>query len=356
MQRQNFNNKRTRSRVLVVPILGVLTGATAVLPTLTRRWYTLPWSPSDPCRKFTWKTLRHRHSLTKGQKQLSDVLDSFHWNDEYTVYEALSHIISWICSFPPLNLRCLSYSSQFFLLFFPFSEGWSGLTQTYNRNRSWTPFDPNTGAPFALLHSFPNISFHQIILKVRATAKEGGLRQKDGISFLASDAPPPPTPGDSGLALRLGEKEGSWAVMQDNPHDSLANSTESSCPKVEWLGLYPLPPWPLDVGCRRKGMLLGEAALQLWQTLQGPSWRLSANSTPSVAGKRVGARRQSCLGSQVSPWDSREVWVLGFVQERIQEWAIVKWKKIYSGRYTTHRQSVDHLRRWEAPGYGVSSF
>lgn len=184
MQRQNFNSKRTRSRMLVVPILGVLTGATAVLASLTRRWCTLPWSSSDPCRKFTWKTLRHRHNLTKGKKQLSDVLDSFHWNDEYTVYEALSHIISWIYSLPPLNLGCLSYSSQFFLLFFPFSEGWSGLTQTYNRNRSWTPFDPNTRAPFALLHSFPNISFHQIILKGQSH-REGGRAETEGWNFLS---------------------------------------------------------------------------------------------------------------------------------------------------------------------------
>ena len=41
---------------------------------------------------------------------------------------------------------------------------------------------------------------------------------------------------------------------------------------------------------------------------------------------------------------------LAFMQERIQDWAIVKRKKAYSGRYALHRQSVRHLRRRETPG------
>ena len=43
-------------------------------------------------------------------------------------------------------------------------------------------------------------------------------------------------------------------------------------------------------------------------------------------------------------------------RKRIQEQAIVKWEKVCSGRYTLHRQSVDHLRRREAPLNGFVSF
>lgn len=84
---------------------------------------TLPWDSSDPWSTFTWKALKHSCNLTKRQRQLSDIF-SFHWNDEYTVYEALSHSISWICLLPPLNLGGAFYS-QFFLLFFSFSKEWS---------------------------------------------------------------------------------------------------------------------------------------------------------------------------------------------------------------------------------------
>ena len=43
-------------------------------------------------------------------------------------------------------------------------------------------------------------------------------------------------------------------------------------------------------------------------------------------------------------------------RKRIQEQAIVKWEKVCSGSYTLHRQSVDHLRRQEAPLNGFVSF
>ena len=48
------------------------------------------------------------------------------------------------------------------------------------------------------------------------------------------------------------------------------------------------------------------------------------------------------------------MWVLVFVQEIIQERAIAKRKKVYSGRHTLH--GVGHLVRQEAPGYEVVSF
>ena len=40
--------------------------------------------------------------------------------------------------------------------------------------------------------------------------------------------------------------------------------------------------------------------------------------------KEWGVRGWSHPRSQVSPWDGRQVWVLGFAQERIQEQATVK--------------------------------
>ena len=61
-----------------------------------------------------------------------------------------------------------------------------------------------------------------------------------------------------------------------------------------------------------------------------------------------------------------QVWILSFTQERIQEWPIVKWKQVYLERCIFHWwcaislrerewpwESVGHLRRWEAPKYGV---
>ena len=39
----------------------------------------------------------------------------------------------------------------------------------------------------------------------------------------------------------------------------------------------------------------------------------------------------------------RQVWILSFAKERIQEHAIVKWRKVYSERNTSHRYSVGHL-------------
>ena len=39
----------------------------------------------------------------------------------------------------------------------------------------------------------------------------------------------------------------------------------------------------------------------------------------------------------------RQVWILSFAKERIQEHATVKWRKVYSERNTSHRYSVGHL-------------
>ena len=59
-------------------------------------------------------------------------------------------------------------------------------------------------------------------------------------------------------------------------------------------------------------------------------------------------------GLEWVPGMGHQVRVLGFMQERIQERATVKWKQVYLERYTLHRQSVGHLRRREAtPGHGV---
>ena len=70
-----------------------------------------------------------------------------------------------------------------------------------------------------------------------------------------------------------------------------------------------------------------------------------------------GWRGWSCPRSQASPWGGHCVWVLGFMQERIQEHAIVKIKKVYSRRYTLHRESVGYLGRQERhQGTGLSVY
>ena len=63
--------------------------------------------------------------------------------------------------------------------------------------------------------------------------------------------------------------------------------------------------------------------------------------------KKNGARGWSRPRSQASPWEDHQVWVLGFVQERIQEPTIVKWRQVYSGRHILHRQSLGRLGKQE---------
>lgn len=72
--------------------------------------------------------------------------------------------------------------------------------------------------------------------------------------------------------------------------------------------------------------------------------------------RKWGGRGWPCPRSLLSPWDGHQVWVAGSIQERLQERDIVKRKRVYSGRDTLHRWNVGHLRRQEAPGYGVSVF
>ena len=70
--------------------------------------------------------------------------------------------------------------------------------------------------------------------------------------------------------------------------------------------------------------------------------------------REQGGRGCSYPMYQVSLWDGHREWVLGFLREKIQEQATVK-RKLYSERYTLHRQSVGHLGRQEAAGYWVVS-
>ena len=90
--------------------------------------------------------------------------------------------------------------------------------------------------------------------------------------------------------------------------------------------------------------------------------------------KKRGTRGESCPRTWGVPGTGCQVWVLGFMQERIQQWAIVKWKHVYLDSYIFQKQntvylrkredpwekhtpqSVDPLRRREAPGYLVVSF
>ena len=90
--------------------------------------------------------------------------------------------------------------------------------------------------------------------------------------------------------------------------------------------------------------------------------------------KNRGMGGESCPRTWVRPWDWPPSVVLGFMQERIQQRAIVKWKHVYLESYLLQKektvylrkwedpweeqtpQSVDHLRRQEAPGYLVASF
>lgn len=95
----------------------VLTASTAVLPAMTK------WGFSDPAESLLEKPWSTATIWPRDRNNHLIFLHSFHWNDEYTVYEALSHTISWNCLLPPLNLGRAFYS-QFFLLF-TFSKEWS---------------------------------------------------------------------------------------------------------------------------------------------------------------------------------------------------------------------------------------
>lgn len=66
------------------------------------------------------------------------------------------------------------------------------------------------------------------------------------------------------MALRPGEKKRSWIVISSGAQRAVRVVPGG----VKYLDLYPLPPWPLDGGCPQKGMSMGQATLQGWQTLQ----------------------------------------------------------------------------------------
>ena len=70
---------------------------------------------------------------------------------------------------------------------------------------------------------------------------------------------------------------------------------------------------------------------------------------PVVAGKRGVQEDGHVPGLRWIPGTGRQVWVLGFAQERIQEQAIVKWEQVYLERYTFHIKNVVCLRKWEQP-------
>ena len=80
-----------------------------------------------------------------------------------------------------------------------------------------------------------------------------------------------------------------------------------------------------------------------WDT---ESWKLKW-SAKSGAGEDGWSHTRPCPSS----WDGCQLWVVGFAPERIQEWATVKWKKIYSGK----KHSIDRVRaisegKWDKGG------
>lgn len=70
-----------------------------------------------------------------------------------------------------------------------------------------------------------------------------------------------------------------------------------------------------------------------------------------------GAREDDNPRSQASPWDRLTSGILGFTQDRGQEWAVGKWKKVSLREDTdsTNRVRPSQEAR-EAPGHGAGSF
>lgn len=74
--------------------------------------------------------------------------------------------------------------------------------------------------------------------------------------------------------------------------------------------------------------------------------------------KERGAGKWSHPRLRLNPWDSHQVWILGLVQEKIQEQTTVNRKKVCSGRKhtpSTEYRPSQKAREEEAPGYRVVS-
>lgn len=110
------------------PSLEHLWGPPAVLLAFTRQWYNPSTELLWPQQKWLEKPWGTETMWPRSRSNWLLFEIEFSPTRVYTVYKALSHIISCISPLPPLNHGYWHYSSQFFLLFFPFSEKWSGLT------------------------------------------------------------------------------------------------------------------------------------------------------------------------------------------------------------------------------------
>ena len=137
-------------------------------------------------------------------------------------------------------------------------------------------------------------------------------------------------------------------------------SYASSSPCTQMLSLKPLPWKPSRslglLSMSRPHSLLDPAiSAVLSFTTTGIS-KLALLCGGHVAGKKVGHKRMvtsQVSGESLGQPPSVGSWLCAGRQER----AILKWKKVYSGRYTLHRQSVGHLRRQERhQGTGLSVF
>ena len=56
---------------------------------------------------------------------------------------------------------------------------------------------------------------------------------------------------------------------------------------------------------------------------------------PVVAGNTIGHKRMVTSQVTSKPWDGHQVWLFGFLQERMQEQTTVKGEKVYSGKKHT---------------------
>ena len=79
-------------------------------------------------------------------------------------------------------------------------------------------------------------------------------------------------------------------------------------------------------------------SLSLLEISRPKQWPLLHSNIPLsllLQEREWGVRERLLPRLRLSPWDCHQVWVLGFLKERVQERATVKQKKVYSGRKHT---------------------
>lgn len=121
---------------------------------------TLSRSSSDCQHKPYTPQILRQQQYSQGQKQLSIVSISIPTLTVYTVYKALSHVMSCICPAPPLNLGCWHCSSPF----------WDKLS--YRSDVAWLRPVTETGLELLFILRLGLLELYCICSKPLAATKE----------------------------------------------------------------------------------------------------------------------------------------------------------------------------------------